>query len=182
MDSIHDDIQILNNIRKGNKESFNKLFDTFFVPLCRFMYIYIDNKQIIEELVLDIFAYIWEHRDTFTIKISLKAYLFQSARNKCFNYIRDNKETIPLNDEIPNLNDYTDSDLELYELEQIIQEAVMSLPDKCKEVFDLSRNKNKTNKEIAEQLNVSTKTVEGHLTKALKHIKHQLGEKYHYLW
>lgn len=182
MKTIEDDIHILNNIRKGDKESFNRLFDTFFVPLCRFMYIYIENKQVIEELVLDIFAYIWEHRDTFTISISIKAYLFQSARNKCFNYIRDNKETVPLNDNIPNPNDDTASELELYELEQIIQEAVMSLPDKCKTVFDLSRNKNKTNQEIAEQLKISVKTVEGHITKALKHIKHHLGNQYHYLW
>ena len=58
----------------------------------------------------------------------------------------------------------------------------MALPDKCKEVFNLSRTENLTNQEVAAQLNISEKTVEGHITNALKRIKAFLGESYSYLW
>jgi RNA polymerase sigma-70 factor (ECF subfamily) len=72
--------------------------------------------------------------------------------------------------------------LETDELYQLIQEAVLALPDKCKEVFQLSRTENLTNQEIATKLNLSVKTVEGQITKALKRIKDFLGDSYSFLW
>ena len=182
MKTIKDDILLLNFIREGDKLAFKHLFETYFTSLCRFMHVYINDKRIVEELALDIFMYIWENKKTFQIHLSLKAYLFQAARNKCLNELRKKKLTVSL-DEIN--TDSIDSDimsLERDELYTLIQDAVCALPEKCREVFQLSRDENLTNKEIAEKLNLSVKTVEAQITKALKRIKAFLGDAYFYLW
>ena len=124
----------------------------------------------------------WENRETFQIQLSLKAYLFQAAKNKCLNELRKKKETVGLDRvEVSTINTSV-STLETEELYRLIQEAVFSLPDKCRNIFLLSRSENLTNQEIAQKLNISVKTVEGQITTALKKIKKFLGDQYSYLW
>lgn len=177
-----DDLLLLNFIRRGDQQAFKNLFDAYFTPLCRFMYIYINKKEVVEELVLDIFTYVWENKETLQVYLSFKAYLFQSARNRALNELRKKNVTISLDELNADVADtYLDS-LEKDELFILVQEAVSALPDRCREVFQLSRNKNLSNKEIAEQLDISVKTVEAQITKALKKIKEFLGDAYFYLW
>lgn len=182
MNEKSDDIILMRLIREGDKPAFRHLFETYFTPLCRFMSLYVHEKQIVEELALDIFTYVWENRQTLQIQLSFKAYLFQAARNKCLNVLRQKKLTVPINNEDFEVEDPNEISLETEELFALIQEAIMALPEKCKEVFQLSRNENLTNQEIATQLNISTKTVEAQITKALKRIKDFLGDAYSYLW
>ena len=126
---------------------------------------------------------IWEKRQNFEIKQTLKAYLFQAARNKSFTYIRDKKIPVSLEEmEGMEIMQNYDSELELQELHHLIEEAVSLLPDKCREIFRKSREENLTNKEIAGQLHISEKTVEGQITIALKKIRIHLGDSYSYLW
>ena len=75
-----------------------------------------------------------------------------------------------------------DETLETQELQRLIHEAIFSLPPKCRDVFNKSRMDNLSNKEIAEQMNISVKAVEGHISRALKQIRAYLGDAYHYLW
>jgi RNA polymerase sigma-70 factor (ECF subfamily) len=75
-----------------------------------------------------------------------------------------------------------DWQVEFDELTRLVEEAVSLLPEKCREIFSRSRDKNLTNREIAEELGISVKTVEGQITIALKKIKAFLGDKYAYLW
>ncbi len=96
--------------------------------------------------------------------------------------MRKKKETVGLDGvEVSTINTSV-SALETEELYRLIQEAVFSLPDKCRNIFLLSRRENLTNQEIARKLNISVKTVEGQITKALKKIKKFLGDQYSYLW
>ena len=67
-------------------------------------------------------------------------------------------------------------------MQRLIHEAIFSLPPKCRDVFNKSRMDNLSNKEIAEQMNISVKAVEGHISRALKQIRAYLGDAYHYLW
>lgn len=182
MTEREDDIILLNLIREGDKLAFRHLFETYFTPLCRFMHLYVHETTIVEELALDIFTYVWENRQTFQIQLSLKAYLFQAARNKCLNTLRQKKQTVRLDDTNIDFVETNEMSLETDELYHLIQEAVLALPDKCKEVFQLSRTENLTNQEIAQQLNISVKTVEAQITKALKRIKDFLGDSYSFLW
>lgn len=177
-----DDIFILRLIKSGDKQIFKYLFELHFVPLCRFVRLYVKESRIAEEIVLDVFTTIWEKREELEIRITLKAYLFQAARNRALNYIRDNERFIPVSDWSAFERFETDDSLETKELECLIQEAVCSLPDRCREVFQKSRSEYLSNKEIAEDLHVSVKNVEAQITKALKLIKQHLGGSYTYLW
>jgi RNA polymerase sigma-70 factor (ECF subfamily) len=98
------------------------------------------------------------------------------------NTLRQKKLTVRLEDTDLDFAETNVMSLETDELYQLIQEAVLALPDKCKEVFQMSRNENLTNQEIATQLNISVKTVEAQITKALKRIKDFLGDSYSFLW
>ena len=167
MNTNSDDILLLKLIKQGDQIAFRHLFYQYADSLERFITYYIHDREKSQDLVLDIFTYIWENRQNFEIKLTLKAYLFQAARNKSFTYIRDKK--IPVY-------------LELQELHHLIEEAVSLLPDKCREIFRKSREENLTNKEIAGQLHISEKTVEGQITIALKKIRIHLGDFYSYLW
>ena len=179
-----DDIFLLQLIKNGDKQAFKYIFDTYFTALCRFMYLYLGNTQEAEDIASDILASIWENRKKLEIRLTFKAYLFQAAKNRCLNAIRDRKATVSLGDingqDTPQVN-VTDS-LETEELNHLIQEAILSLPDKCREVFLKSRTNNLTNQEIAESMDISVKTVEAQITKALKQIRKFLGEQYYYLF
>ena len=177
-----DNILILRLIKEGDRLAFRHLFETWFTPLCRFMHLYISEKTVVEELALDLFMHIWENRQTLQIQVSLKSYLFQAARNRCLNELRKQKNTVSLDEISGEIIDAGVYSLEETELQNLIQEAVLSLPDKCREVFDLSRNESLSNREIADRMNISVKTVEAQITKALKRIKNFLGEAYLYFF
>ena len=182
MGEYKDDLLLLNLIREGDQQAFKGLFDTYFTPLCRFMYVYINKKEVVEELVLDIFTYVWENKESLQVYLSFKAYLFRAARNRALNELRKKKITVPLDELHSDIADTYLETLEKDELFILVQEAVSALPDKCRNVFQLSRNEQLTNKEIAEKLDISVKTVEAQMTKALKKIKEFLGDAYFYLW
>lgn len=175
------DILLLNLLKADDEKAFKYIFDRYFSPLCRFMYLYVKNQQEVEEIALDIFTYVWENRATLEIKLTFKAYLFQAARNKCLNNIRDRKNTCSI--EESGYDAYLeDTSVEVNELNRIIEEAVLSLPEKCGEVFRKSREEHLSNQEIAKEMQISVKTVEAQITKALKMIRKYLGETYSYIW
>lgn len=183
MNTNSDDILLLKLIKQGDQIAFRHLFYQYADSLERFITYYIHDREKSQDLVLDIFTYIWENRQNFEIKLTLKAYLFQTARNKSFTYIRDKKIPVYLEEmEGMEIVQNYDSELELQELHHLIEEAVSLLPDKCREIFRKSREENLTNKEIAGQLHISEKTVEGQITIALKKIRIHLGDSYSYLW
>ena len=169
-------------IRAGDQQAFEYLFKTYFVPLCRFVRIYVKDNGVAEELALDVFTSVWEKRENLDIKLTLKSYLFQAARIKAMNYLRDNDRFVAVSDWSLLERFEIDDSLELKELERLIAEAVCSLPDRCREIFLKSRTEHLSNKEIAERLDVSVKNVEAQITKALKLIKAYLGDSYTYFW
>lgn len=179
---ITDDILLLKLIQSKDEHAFKYMFDTHFVSLCRYAHFYLDSTQEGEELVLDILMYVWEHCGEIVLKLSLKAYLFRAVRNRCLNALRDRKQTLSLEEAGDVFRDETTSSLEIEELDHLIQEAIYALPDKCQEVFRLSREGNLTNQEIANEMQISIKTVEGQITKALKRIKGFLDDQYAFLF
>lgn len=184
MFTYSDDILLLKLIQEGDEKAFKYLFDAFFVPLCRYTNLLIQDTQESEELMMDLFLYVWEHKADIKIKISFKAYLFQSARNRSLNFIRDRKEKAPIDDfsEIFADDEGTSRQVEIEELNHLIEEVIFSLPDKCRCVFIKSRENNLTNQEIADEMSISVKTVETQITKAIKHIKSYLKNQYYYLF
>ena len=84
-----DDMFLLQLIKNGDKQAFKYVFDTYFTVLCRFMYLYLGDTQEAEDIASDIFASVWENRKKLEIRLTFKAYLFQAAKNRCLNAIRD---------------------------------------------------------------------------------------------
>jgi RNA polymerase sigma-70 factor (ECF subfamily) len=177
-----DDVFLLQLIREDDRQAFKYLFDRFFVSLCRFACTFVNDRTVAEDIVLEVFTAVWEIRDELEINTSWKTYLFQSARNRALNHIRDNERFVSVSDWSFYDRAETDDSLELKELERLIREAVCSLPDRCGEIFRKSRHEHHTNREIAAELNISVKHVEAQITKALKLIKKYLGDSYAFLW
>lgn len=176
-----DDIFILNLVKKGDKNAFRLIFDKYYVPLCRFVNMSVNDTFAAEEIVQDLFVALWNKREQIEIQVTLKAYLFQAAKYRTLNYYRDNKHLL-FCDEVPFEKGYENNEIEIKELQNLIYEAILSLPEKCGEIFRLSREKQLTNAEIAELKNISIRTVENHISHALTKIKQFLGSNYTYLW
>lgn len=182
MNEPETEIVLLAKIKTGDERAFVRLFEIYFTSLCRYIFLHINQKGIAEEIALDILMAIWEKRETFQIEVALKAYLFHAAKNRILNYFRDNERFVLL-DDFSKLERFEDDyAIEVNELQHLITEAICSLPDNCKEVFIKSREENLSNKEIATQLNISIKTVESQVTKAVKYIKEYLKNSYYYFF
>lgn len=175
------DILLLNLIREGNEMAFKRLFEAHFTAVCRYAGVYVREQSDAEQLALDIFAYVWENRASIQINLTFRAYIMTAARNRSLNFLRDRGRELPFGTH--NYESiHTEYAVEYNELDRLIGEAIWSLPQKCGEVFRLSRHENLTNAEIAARTGLSVKTVEGHITKALALIRKYLGDTYQYLW
>ena len=161
-----------------DKKEIEKLFKSYFGPLCSFAGKYVKDHDSAKEIVHDVFINLWEKRDALHMKTSLKSYLFKSVHNRCLNYLRDQKKFDKNELGEDNIGSYGSVDyndhLEEAELQQKINVALNSLPEKCREIFILSRFEELKYKEIAVRLNVSVKTVETQMSKALKILREEL--------
>ena len=128
------EIQLLEQLRGGDEQAFKLLFDSYFVPLCRFMKLYLKDEAEIEEIATDIFMHIWTNRRDIEIRLSIQSYLFRAARNSCLNALRNNKQTCLVDELSETLTDThtVDAGMELEELNRLIEEAVCYLPDKSR--------------------------------------------------
>jgi RNA polymerase sigma-70 factor (ECF subfamily) len=162
------------------KHKFEALFREHFTGLCYFARRYTGDLDTSKEIVHSVFVRIWENRSEFDWEKPAKSYLFTSVYNRSLNFIRDNKkfirpETADLQNMTVNEVAFTDT-LETAELESRIRSALQRLPEKCREVFELSRFEGKKYTEIAEHLNISVKTVETQMSKALGILKEELKD------
>ncbi len=138
------------------------------------------DHDIAREIVQDAFANLWEKRETIELDRSPQAYMATTVRNRCLNYLRDHKKydrSIIEFEGLGNDHDYKDHDqLVTSEIRLRIEEATSSLPEKCRQVFLMNRMENKKYQEIATELNLSVKTVEAQMSKALKVMREKLAE------
>ena len=129
-----------------------------------------------EDIAQEVFMEIWKRRNSLDIQISLKAYLRKTAVNKTLNYLRDNKnyKNEELSDVQFDLHSSENPALETNELQGLIERAIEQLPERCKLVFKLSRLEELSYQEIADKLDISVKTVENQIVKALKLLREAL--------
>ena len=164
----------------GDNGAFEEIFNRYWSKLYAAAYKRVKHREAAEEIVQDLFTLLWSKRKSVQIHTSLAAYLYTSVRYMVFNHIQ--KEAVRENykDSFQAANIFYDNSTEetvlLNDLNSNIEKEINHLPPKCRSVFELSRKKNKTNREIAEVLDISEKTVEGHLTKAIKLLKLSLSD------
>jgi RNA polymerase sigma-70 factor (ECF subfamily) len=161
-----------------DKSAFETLFRSFFPGLVLFAQKYVSDQDTAREIVHNVFLNLWEKREKVDTSTSLKSYLFRSVHNRCLNFIRDQKkfnrdETLFDRLDSDQFSDASDH-LEEQELEQRIFDSLQALPEKCREVFMMNRFEGLKYAEIAQKLNISVKTVEAQMSKALKILRENL--------
>ena len=171
---------ILNKKDTILKQKFEALFKEHFTGLVYFAQKYLGDIDSSKDVVHSVFIKIWENRGSFEFDKPAKSYLFTSVYNRSLNTIRDNKKFINSEDDEIHAatlekGEFHDT-MEVAELEGKIKKAISKLPPKCREVFELNRFEGKKYAEIAEHLNISIKTVEGQMSKALKIMKEELKD------
>ncbi|MCB0640887.1 MAG: RNA polymerase sigma-70 factor [Phaeodactylibacter sp.] len=163
-----------------DRPAFEQLFKSHFAYLCNFANQYVQDQDAAQEICQKVFIRLWEKREEMDPQQSIQSYLFTAVKNRCLNHLRDTKK---YRSRILDLDcgdlDFSRDDQDLLaaeELQQRIEAALAALPDKCRQVFEMSRYRNMKYQEIAEELAISPKTVEAHMSKALKTLREALSD------
>ena len=177
--SLPEQLQI-GGLSEDDITAFEMLFRTYYHPLCNYAYSFLQDKEDAEEIVQSTFLMVWEKRQTLAIRTSVKPYLYAMVRNACLNVIKHEKiKQKYAGEEIASAarsHDSVTNFMASNELEYRIKMALEELPEQCRIVFKLSRFEELKYAEIAEQLNISVKTVENHMGKALRIMREQLKD------
>ncbi len=163
-----------------DEKSFNTLFREWYPVLCRFAFKFIENHDVAEDIVQEVFVNLWKGRMNIELETSISAYLFASTRYNCLHQLKkDQKKVRMLEKQSVDLVLNEDEQIELHQLEQLQQLylAVERLPVKTKQVFILSKMEGLTYDEIADHLGVSVKTVEKQMSAALQKLRTDLKSK-----
>ncbi len=175
-----------NRLKTGDIKAFELLYNEHYNSLCHFAQRFVFDLDTAREIVQDVFVRIWEKRGSLPVENSLKTYLYTSVRNKCLDHLKHMKieyefekmrirELRESGNNSLNTIDHPLDGLITKELEKTIKDAIENLPDKCKEIFKLSRNKGLKYREIAEERNISVKTVETQMSRAIQSLKKELS-------
>lgn len=173
-----DDRGLVERVRAGDSAAFDAIFRQFYAHLVGYVQSLLRDEAAAEEVVQDIMLELWRRRASLTPDLSLKAYLFQSARNRAFNHARHarivrHSEPLLLHEQSP--PQPADAEMAGEELSTAIRNAVAELPPRCREIFELSRVDGLRYSEIAAALGISVKTVETQMGKALQVLRRRLA-------
>lgn len=174
------------SFKKGEEAAFTYFYNKYFRRIISFSEQFIYDKDEAENLTQEAFINLWQNRENIDSINGIQSFLYTYAKSKCLNFIRHNKVKDKFKNDLLNhkereldieiLNSIQFDTLELTELERIINESINDLPPKTREVFIKKRFENKKNAEIAEEMQVTLKAVEAHMTKALKILKTKLSD------
>ncbi len=174
----------LAQLRTGDERAFEQVFRRFVSPLCSFAYTYVHSRDESEEIVQNLFCWIWEQRFTLEMPRGMRPYLFSAVRNRSLNALRNSRVELALHDRLSRESDRnalaktpkgTDANLLANDLSAKLAVVVAAMPTRCREVFTLLRDQQLSHAEVSEILGISTKTVEIHMTRALRTLRIELG-------
>ncbi len=173
------DQNLWQQVKLGEQASLKVLFMRYYDPLVRFCTPILKDEERARDLVQDTFFQVWEKREKIEISSSIKAYLYTAVRNRALNTLKrearmqwsgDHTELEPLQEG----QDGSYDRMREKDLNTRLQYALSRLPAKCRQVFELSRFEHLSNREVAETLEISVKTVENQMTKALQIMRKEL--------
>ena len=170
---------ILRNIQKGNLKEFEKLFKLYYPLLCHYATKFVKNPDQAEEIVQDLFCQIWEERGKLKIHTSFKAYLYKATYLNSLQFLRKKGVRSQYEEHIKKTkinNSSANYYVEEKEIQSIIQNTLINLPERCSKIFEMSRFEGLKYHEIAEKLSISVKTVEANMGKALKAFRKNLKD------
>ena len=162
-------ISLFGKVVKGDEAAFRLLFETYSRRLFHVAYYYLNSRELAEEAILDVFTVIWQKRETLSHVKEPERYLYISVKNQALHYLRrggvQEKDT-------------PEKSLMDEEYQVLVQQAIDSLPPKCREVFRLVLSDKLKNREIADVLGISEKTVNIHIAKAYERIAEFVNRRY----
>jgi len=165
-------------IKNGDVNAVEQIFRQYYEPLVNYAARYVNDTQIAENVVHDIFVRMWNNRQEIDFGVYIKTYLFNSVRNQSINYLKKtNRENTYKSEYITIEYDHNTPESQLLEKEtqQLIMNAVNDLPPKCREIFCMNRFDDLTYNEISSILDISIKTVETQMSRALKFLRKRLA-------
>ena len=169
--------ELLLSLSTGNEEALKFIYQKYWQRLFLSAYNVLKDKEACEDIVQDIMIQLWQKKENLNITSSLSGYLFTATRYQVFHLIKKSgKKELFENLEERFATDAPDIPLYVKDIQQRIGTAVEDLPEKCRNIYKLSREHNLSYKGIAEQLQISPKTVENQITIALKKLREALGD------
>ncbi|WP_421878507.1 RNA polymerase sigma-70 factor [Marinoscillum sp.] len=170
---------LVERLRNKDKRAFELVFNDFFGLMKSYAMRFMDEVEEAEEIVQDVFVKFWEKCDTLAPDSSVKSYLYRSVHNTCLNYLKHQKVKDSYRQYVMGfMQEAVESSYEPEkpDLEKRIMEEINALPPRCSEIFKLSRFEGLKYQEIADHLEISIKTVEVQMGKALKVLRDRLHD------
>lgn len=170
---LYTDDVLMQRIQQDDVVAFKQVYNRYWRKLFDAAYNRLRQKEACEEFVQEIFVTLWEKRASLTLTAGLSQYLFTAVKYKVIDHYRKlhTKSKYIQGVDAEGFDNSAEETVFLNDLKALLEKVVMQLPDKCRSVYELSRIQHKSNREIALILNISEKTVEGHLTKALRTLR-----------
>lgn len=169
--------ELIQKFKEGDEKAFSSIYKLYWEKVYNFSHLYLVSSEDVAEIVQEVFIKLWETRHLVDEEQSFEGFLFIVTRNQIFNYSRKQlnysflKMTVLESIE----KSYEEEDkLEISDLKQYLSVLISQLPKRQQEIFRLSREQHMTYKQIAEELSISEKTVEYHMTAALKYLRKNL--------
>jgi RNA polymerase sigma-70 factor (ECF subfamily) len=167
--------QIVLKVIEGNHEAFAQLYDMYAERIYYFALRFMISKEDAENITQEVFVKVWETRDRLDVNLSLSSYLFTIAKNTIFNIHRKRVNELAYLEHLGNYLELNHVRLEneiiFRDIQDHLEKLINELPPQRKKVFELSRKHGLSHKEIADQLNISEKTIETHIRLALKTLR-----------
>jgi RNA polymerase sigma-70 factor (ECF subfamily) len=171
----------LDQLRVGDPLAFEHVFRAYYSPLCAFANSYVRSSETSEEIVQDLFCWIWDRRFTLEMPHGLRLWLFTAVRNRSLNALRDRRlelsvhERFSLDTRSQPAAAPPDADLSAQELSAAAARIVALMPPRCREAFTLIRLQHMSYAEAAHVMGISARTVEVHMTRAIATLRTALA-------
>ena len=174
-----DEPRLIALLRSGDVASFESVYRSYVVALCQLADSYVRSRDAAEDIVQELFTWLWANRHDFQPEHGLRAYLFGAVRNRALNALRDEataaRASATQSSGATMTSRAADAELMATDLEKAIQAAVEGMTPRCREVFVLLRTQALTYAEVAVVLGIAQKTVEVHIGRALAILRARLG-------
>ena len=173
------DFLFVEKLKKGDYDAYSLLMNNYYKNLCGYANLFTKDPSKSEDIVQNVFVKLWVYRKKIDSNIPIKRYLHKSVYNEFIDQYRKNKSVISLEEKhLKAINTVIDNNsFDIEKLMTRVNNEIEKLPGKCKRVFILNKKEGLTHDEIAEYLQISIKTVEGHITRAFKILNQKLGKK-----
>jgi len=178
-----DDAAMTALLKEGDKTAYEAIYNEYWPKLFSYIYNRLKSKEAAEEIIQEVFFSLWMKRATLDLTHSLSAYLFTAVKYQIFNYLRSDqvRRKYASQAAVQQADNSNEENIAANDLKNTMEKEISRLPEKCQQVFRMSRQEHLSISDIASTLNISHKTVENHLTKALRQLRMVLGHYFCFL-